>query len=75
MRDLHACYDRDPACDRYIMPLLYFKGYQSIQAQRFAHYAWQEGHKGLAYFLQNMYQYQKFLMFLIESQKINPIYS
>lgn len=51
--DLCACYERDPACDKYLMPLLYFKGYQSLQAQRFAHQAWKAGEHAFAYYLQN----------------------
>src|SRR6476661_1205329 len=32
--DVIATYERDPACHRYIDPLLYFKGYQAIQTHR-----------------------------------------
>ncbi len=51
--DLVAYVERDPACDSYLMPLLYFKGFMAIQAQRFAHQLWQEGRKSLAYHLQS----------------------
>lgn len=51
--DCAAYYDRDPACDRYLMPLLYFKGYQAIQAQRVAHWLWQCGRHSLALYIQN----------------------
>ena len=51
--DITACYERDPACDRYSTPLLYFKGFHAIQSQRITHWLWQQGRKTLAYFLQN----------------------
>ena len=35
--DLAAVYDRDPACSRYIEPLLYFKGFHALVTHRFAH--------------------------------------
>ena len=41
--DIIATNDRDPACHRYIDPLLYFKGYQSIQTHRMAHRLWHLG--------------------------------
>jgi serine O-acetyltransferase len=36
--DIQAYYDRDPACDRFIMPVLYFKGFHAIQTHRLAHW-------------------------------------
>jgi serine O-acetyltransferase len=51
--DIEAYYQRDPACDQYSMPLLYFKGYQAIQAQRIAHWLWRRGRKALALYFQN----------------------
>ena len=51
--DIIATFDRDPACDRYIDPLLYFKGYQAIQTQRMAHGLWKLGRKDFAYYLQS----------------------
>ena len=51
--DIIATFDRDPACDRYIDPLLYFKGYQAIQTQRMAHALWHAGRKDFAYYLQS----------------------
>lgn len=52
-QDLLAHYDRDPACDRYYIPLLYFKGFQALQSHRIAHWLWQEGRFGMAYYLQS----------------------
>ncbi|MDO4908178.1 serine O-acetyltransferase [Neisseria sp.] len=51
--DLLACYERDPACDEYSLPLLYFKGFHAIQAHRINHWLYTNGRKTLAYFLQN----------------------
>jgi len=50
--DIVAVYDRDPACHRFIQPLLYFKGFQAMQAYRVGHCLWQRGRKDMAYFLQ-----------------------
>jgi serine O-acetyltransferase len=50
--DLVAVFDRDPACHRYIQPLLYFKGFQAIQAYRIANWLWKECRFDLAYFVQ-----------------------
>ena len=52
-KDILACYERDPACDEYSLPLLYFKGFHAVQAHRINHWLWQKGRKTLAYFLQN----------------------
>ena len=35
--DIVAVRDRDPACDRFLLPLLFFKGYQAVQCHRIAH--------------------------------------
>ncbi len=51
--DICAHYDRDPACVRYSMPLLHFKGFQAIQSQRIAHALWQRDRRALALFMQN----------------------
>ncbi|MBY6081512.1 serine O-acetyltransferase [Ruegeria arenilitoris] len=50
--DLMAVYERDPACHRLLQPILYFKGYQAMQAYRVAHWLWQKGRHDLAYFFQ-----------------------
>ncbi|MEP1767666.1 MAG: serine O-acetyltransferase [Sulfitobacter sp.] len=50
--DLVAIYERDPACHRLLQPILYFKGYQAVQAYRVAHYLWCKGQQDLAYFFQ-----------------------
>ena len=50
--DLVAVYERDPACHRMLQPLMYFKGYQDIQAYRIGHWLWQHNRHDLAYFIQ-----------------------
>ncbi len=50
--DLMAVFDRDPATHRYIQPLLFYKGYQAVQAYRVGHWLWQAGRRDLAYFVQ-----------------------
>jgi serine O-acetyltransferase len=51
--DLAAVYDRDPACTRYIEPLLYFKGFHALVTHRFAHALWQDGRTDFALYLQS----------------------
>jgi len=51
--DVLAHYQRDPACDRYLVPLLYFKGFHALQVHRSAHWLWQSGRRALALYLQN----------------------
>ncbi len=50
--DLVAVYERDPACHRLLQPVLYFKGYQAMQAYRIGHWLWTNGQHDLAYFFQ-----------------------
>jgi serine O-acetyltransferase len=50
--DLTAVFDRDPACLRFIQPLLFFKGFQAVQAYRVGHWLWKTGRKDLSYFVQ-----------------------
>ncbi len=52
--DLIAAYDRDPACRFYFSPLLFYKGYHALQAQRLAHFLWQRGDLSAALYLQHM---------------------
>jgi serine O-acetyltransferase len=51
--DIQAYYDRDPACDRFLMPVLYFKGFHAIQTHRLAHWLWSKGRKDFALYLQS----------------------
>jgi serine O-acetyltransferase len=50
--DLVAVFERDPACHRFLQPVLFFKGYQAVQAYRIGHWLWQTGRRDLAYFVQ-----------------------
>ncbi len=50
--DIVAVFERDPACHRFMQPLLYFKGFQAIQAYRIGHALWKQGRKDLSYFIQ-----------------------
>jgi serine O-acetyltransferase len=52
--DLAAVRDRDPACQRYLEPLLFFKGFHALSTHRFAHELWTLGHKDFAFFLQSL---------------------
>ncbi len=51
--DVLAVFDRDPACDRYIDPFLYFKGFQAVQTYRLAHQLYNMGRHDFAYYLQS----------------------
>ena len=51
--DIVATVDRDPATDRFIDPVLYFKGFHAIQTHRLAHWLWGKGRKDFAYYLQS----------------------
>jgi serine O-acetyltransferase len=51
--DLAAVYDRDPACQRYIEPLLYFKGFHALVTYRFAHELMKQGRRDFALYLQS----------------------
>jgi serine O-acetyltransferase len=51
--DLAAVYDRDPACDRHIEPLLYFKGFHAIETHRLAHWLWANGRRDFGLYLQS----------------------
>lgn len=50
--DLEAVYSRDPACHRLMQPMLFFKGFQALQAYRIAHWLWDNGRRDMAYFVQ-----------------------
>ncbi len=51
--DILAVADRDPACQRLIEPLLYFKGFHALQTHRLAHFLWNAGRKDFALYLQS----------------------
>ena len=51
--DLSAVYDRDPACNRLLEPLLYFKGFHALVTHRFAHDLYLAGRRDFALYLQS----------------------
>ncbi len=51
--DIRAVYDRDPACQRMIEPVLYFKGFAALQTHRLAHWLWRRGRPDMAFYLQS----------------------
>ena len=50
--DVVAVFERDAACHRFIQPVLFFKGFQAVQAYRIGNWLWKQGRKDLAYFVQ-----------------------
>ena len=50
--DIVAVFERDPACNTFMQPLLYFKGFQALQAFRVGNWLWRNGRRDLAYFIQ-----------------------
>ncbi|MGV8988372.1 MAG: serine O-acetyltransferase [Cypionkella sp.] len=50
--DIMAVFDRDPACHRFIQPLLFYKGFHAVQAYRVGHWLWNNGRQDMAYFVQ-----------------------
>jgi serine O-acetyltransferase len=51
--DIVATVDRDPATNRCLEPVLYFKGFHAIQTHRLAHWLWGKGRRDFAYYLQS----------------------
>ena len=51
--DIVATLDRDPATNRFLEPVLYFKGFHAIQTHRLANWLWGRGRKDFAYYLQS----------------------
>lgn len=51
--DIQAVYDRDPACHRFMEPVLYFKGFHAIQTHRLAHWLYAHGRRDLSLYLQS----------------------
>lgn len=52
-RDIIAVHERDPACGRYLEPLLYFKGFHAIQTHRLSHWLWENEERDLSLYLQS----------------------
>jgi serine O-acetyltransferase len=52
--DVVAVVERDAACRSYLMPFLYFKGFQSLASYRIAHRLWLDGREDMALYLQSI---------------------
>lgn len=52
-RDLLAIRERDPAVKNYATAILYFKGFQALQAYRVSHWLWRQERQGMALYLQS----------------------
>ena len=53
-RDIEAICERDPACNRFMEPFLFYKGFMAISAHRIGHHLWQNGRRCLALYLQSI---------------------
>ena len=51
--DIKATRERDPACNSYSTPFLFYKGFQALQIHRIAHWLWHQERHSLAFYLQN----------------------
>lgn len=54
VKDIVAIRHRDPACQFYMNPILYFKGFHAITTHRVAHWLWNNGNVHTAYYLQSL---------------------
>lgn len=52
--DIMAVKERDAACDDYLTPFLYFKGFIALQSYRMAHFMWTHDRKDMALYLQSI---------------------
>jgi len=51
--DIKAIRSRDPACNSFSTPLLFYKGFHALQSHRVAHWLWSQERHSLAFYLQN----------------------
>ena len=51
--DIKATRSRDPACNSYSTPFLFYKGFHALQIHRVANWLWSQDRHSLAFFLQN----------------------
>lgn len=51
--DIKAIRSRDPACNSYSTPLLFYKGFHALQSHRVASWLWNQERHSLAFYLQN----------------------
>ncbi len=52
--DLRAVKERDPACNDFLSPLLFFKGFQALCSHRVGHHLWKSGRKEISLYLQSL---------------------
>jgi serine O-acetyltransferase len=52
--DLMAVKERDPACNDFLTPFMYFKGFQALSCYRVANFLWRNDRKDLALYLQSL---------------------
>jgi serine O-acetyltransferase len=53
-QDIIAIVKRDPACNNYLSPILFFKGFHALTSYRIAHSLWEQNRKTLALYLQSI---------------------
>lgn len=51
--DIKATRERDPACNSFSTPFLFYKGFHALQAQRVAHWLWHNERHSLAFYFQS----------------------
>jgi serine acetyltransferase len=51
--DIKAIRERDPACNSYSTPLLFYKGFHALQSYRVAHWLSPQERHSLAFYFQN----------------------
>jgi len=51
--DIKATRMRDPACNSYSTPFLFYKGFHALQTHRIAHWLWGQSRHSLAFYFQN----------------------
>ena len=51
--DIKAIRSRDPACNSYSTPLLFYKGFHALQSHRVANWLWNQDRHSLSFYLQN----------------------
>ena len=51
--DINTVIERDPACITLYQPILFFKGFQSLQVYRAANHYWKIGNTATAFYLQS----------------------
>ena len=51
--EIKAIRERDPACNSYSTPLLFFKGFHALQSYRISNWLWNQGRHSLAFYFQN----------------------